>query len=453
MGFNAAGYEIFEELRFIIELVLAEMLFAIPCYKRKKNFPARAAIGFALLIGWAFLYFPIRSTFSSGFFDNARYMVIVIIMLHYSILTVLTTVYLYFCFEYRFSQALLNTVCGYCVQHLCYVIFTELLARTWVTAIIDYMPVYALASITGFIIVCLLAYFFIVRKFRTIEQIHVGKERSTAISFALILITTILLTFSGQSIYQNEAQTRIVTNPNYLGAVVSVFTCALVMLVVYLLYFENQKEREKSLVSSLLYEQTKQYEFKKDEIETLKRFVHDAKHQILELRASGGASPEKINEAMGQFAGIDFFVDTGNEAVNIILVDKNLAKRNEGISIEFDGDASLLSFMDPHDIYVFLGNALDNAMEAIAKSAVEEKKILFSIKSSKGVVSVQVSNYFDGNVEIKDGKVQTSKTDKAFHGIGLSSIRKITEKYGGMLEIDAKGNVFTLKAIFVRNER
>ena len=337
--------------------------------------------------------------------------------------------------------------------HLCYVIFTELLARTWVTAIIDYMPVYALASITGFIIVCLLAYFFIVRKFRTIEQIHVGKERSTTIAFALILITTILLTFSGQSIYQNEARTRIVTNPNYLGAVVSVFTCALVMLVVYLLYFENQKEREKSLVSSLLYEQTKQYEFKKDEIETLKRFVHDAKHQILELRASGGASQERINEAMGQFAGIDFFVDTGNEAVNIILVDKNLAKRNEGISIEFDGDASLLSFMDPHDIYVFLGNALDNAMEATAKSAVEEKKILFSIKSSKGVVSVQVSNYFDGNVEIKDGKVQTSKTDKAFHGIGLSSIRKITEKYGGMLEINANGNVFTLKAIFVRNER
>ena len=109
--------------------------------------------------------------------------------------------------------------------------------------------------------------------------------------------------------------------------------------------------------------------------------------------------------------------------------------------------------MDPHDIYVFLGNALDNAMEAIAKSAVEEKKILFSIKSSKGVVSVQVSNYFDGNVEIKDGRVQTSKTDKAFHGIGLSSIRKITEKYGGMLEIDAKGNVFTLQAIFIRNER
>ena len=57
MGFNAAGYEIFEELRFIIELVLAEMLFAIPRYKRKKNFPARAAIGFAFLIGWAFRFF------------------------------------------------------------------------------------------------------------------------------------------------------------------------------------------------------------------------------------------------------------------------------------------------------------------------------------------------------------------------------------------------------------
>ena len=81
----------------------------------------------------------------------------------------------------------------------------------------------------------------------------------------------------------------------------------------------------------------------------------------------------------------DMIYNTENEALNVLLLDRQLSNKNDGIIIEFDGDGSLVSFMDASDLYVFLGNALDNSIEAIQRGNVSQKRILLSIKEIKGI--------------------------------------------------------------------
>ena len=42
----------------------------------------------------------------------------------------------------------------------------------------------------------------------------------------------------------------------------------------------------------------------------------------------------------------------------------------------------------------------------------------------------------------------TTKQDKAYHGFGVKSMRRITEKYDGDLSMNAEDGVFTLNILF-----
>ena len=91
--------------------------------------------------------------------------------------------------------------------------------------------------------------------------------------------------------------------------------------------------------------------------------------------------------------------------------------------------------MDASDLYVFLGNALDNSIEAIQRGNVSQKRILLSIKEIKGIISVMINNSYEGEIEMKNNTIQTKKQDDYLHGIGIKSMRHIVEKYHGILNI------------------
>ena len=47
-----------------------------------------------------------------------------------------------------------------------------------------------------------------------------------------------------------------------------------------------------------------------------------------------------------------------------------------------------------------------------------------------------------------DGLPMTTKQEKAHHGFGVKSMRRITEKYDGDLSMNAEDGVFTLNILF-----
>ena len=445
---NITPTSVFEELRFVLELLGGELLFALPCCKRKEKFALRFSLGFVVMILYSLFYFVI-SQIGNVFqwINNIPMMTSAIIIGHYCVLTILSSFFLFFCFDFSFDQAILHTIIGYAIQHICYVLFTEMMARTWFPVLDQHVIAYIFVSIFGFLFLCGILYFVVVRKFRDLDYVRLGSRKSTYVIYFAILFVTIFLTFAGQAVYQNSETTRIVINPNYLGACISLMTCGLVILAVYLLYVENQKSKEREIVSQMLYEQGKQYEVKKESIETMKRLAHDMKHKLLAVKAENKQSKELLESMEQDISSYDMIYNTENEALNVLLLDRQLSNKNDGIIIEFDGDGSLVSFMDASDLYVFLGNALDNSIEAIQRGNVSQKRILLSIKEIKGIISVMINNSYEGEIEMKNNTIQTKKQDDYLHGIGIKSMRHIVEKYHGILNISTKDHIFSINAV------
>ena len=95
------------------------------------------------------------------------------------------------------------------------------------------------------------------------------------------------------------------------------------------------------------------------------------------------------------------------------------------------------------------GNALDNAISAVMKLDNDKRCIGVNVTKVKGFVTVNVHNYFDGEISYTaDGLPKTSKNDTSDHGFGLKSIKYVAEKYDGSMSVETQGDIFNLNIIF-----
>jgi len=95
------------------------------------------------------------------------------------------------------------------------------------------------------------------------------------------------------------------------------------------------------------------------------------------------------------------------------------------------------------DIYSLFGNLHENALEYEQKVSPSENRFVFlSVKLDQGTVLIHEENYFQGEVHLKDGIVETSKPDKTLHGYGMLSMRQLAEKYGGSMRVYGDCDMF-----------
>ena len=98
------------------------------------------------------------------------------------------------------------------------------------------------------------------------------------------------------------------------------------------------------------------------------------------------------------------------------------------------------------DLCVILGNLLDNAIEAAENS--ENKEIDVRIVYAKNKLKITVKNYYTGKIK-KDtgGNFISTKSDTKNHGIGLQSVTRIVEAYGGVMEVLTERSVFQVNIL------
>ena len=106
-----------------------------------------------------------------------------------------------------------------------------------------------------------------------------------------------------------------------------------------------------------------------------------------------------------------------------------------------------IAFMDVLDIYTLLGNALDNAIEAVMKYEKEKRVISLTIREQGQMLHIFIDNYFEGKLKLKNGYLVTSKADKDYHGFGVRSIRMIAKKYKGDVQISQEKRTFGLQVM------
>ncbi len=212
-------------------------------------------------------------------------------------------------------------------------------------------------------------------------------------------------------------------------------------------------QREKVAFEQQLYMITKNTEEKKRAMNLFYEERHNLKNQFIVIREY--LKQNKIDEVEGMIDQIICRTDiaqekvaySGNDIVDAIINSKY------GIAMELDIDFDLEIFL-PHELNIqqcelgiILGNLLDNAIEATAKCNIDVKIIYIAISVKKQELVIVVRNPFVNELQRnKYGNLMSTKGETN-HGYGISSVRKVVEKYQGELLIETENNEFSVTII------
>lgn len=157
------------------------------------------------------------------------------------------------------------------------------------------------------------------------------------------------------------------------------------------------------------------------------------------LRAS---KVESSNGALVQVQeilnSISCVVDVNNRVASVILNEYAQAARAAEITFELDIQVPEVLFVTAADLYVLIGNTMDNAIEACQRLPVDKRKISLKLKTHNNILFYELSNPYDPKYE--------KRARNLYHGYGLRNVAKCVEKYNGKIEITKENGVFQIAA-------
>lgn len=181
--------------------------------------------------------------------------------------------------------------------------------------------------------------------------------------------------------------------------------------------------------------------------EEIRRTRHDMKQSYQVIRQL--ASEKRFDELSEylplickQIDRINSAVDTNHSVINAILNTKLSFAKSQGIKTLCSSVKQIhAEKIEETDLCHLIGNMLDNAIEAALKIPPERTKYLeVSITERNAMMIITIRNSYEKS--LTDDDLNTSKTNKAEHGFGVKTIRKIAKKYQGSADFYTEGELF-----------
>ena len=253
--------------------------------------------------------------------------------------------------------------------------------------------------------------------------------------------------------YAFDYLTRVYTNLLADGDPAVVEFMPFVCCVAYLMFLARlSKEQEararlEQLQNSLnlqVGQAVREIEALRESQQKTRAYRHDLRHHLQYL--SGCLENGQYEQAQRYIHEINAEIEAArvvtyceNEAANLIF--SAFAARAEAQGVKFSLQAVLPHILpiSESDLCVLLSNALENALHA-CKGA--DDSIEVQTYEKNGKFFLQVVNDCREAVRFEDG---IPVTDRPGHGIGVSSICAIVERYGGLYSFSVKEGKFVLR--------
>lgn len=414
---------------FVLELVLAAWVYC-HYYERRENFAIRAAAAIGLMLLNSVLWHHL-----SGIIPSKAWAISAMGIAKYLLFFLIGYGSIQLCMRCEKSEAMFCMTCALATQHLSYVLYDDVLALSgW-----EYDSVQAVAIISAvMLLVYLAAYYLFVRKMKQHPELSF-QNRENLIVGGLLILFTIVIKF----IMEPYLSARSMTKLYVLVSIYDVVCCVLALMLEQGLFRNQALTDEKNFLTQLVHIQEEQYRTSKANVEMVNIKCHDMKHQISHITST--TDPDAIRELEQIISVYDSSLQTGNEILDVCLMEKKLLCEKNSIKLDCIANGQCLSFMQPSDLFSLFGNALDNAMEAVCKLDDVEKRIIFvSVKEELGMAIIHVENNYTGELIMADGIPRTSKDDEFYHGYGVKSIRMVVEKYDGNMALLPQNGIFNL---------
>lgn len=428
---------------FMTELLLAEFLFSFRLKRRSYyylRFTGSILLCYALAVAFPIPYY------------NAAYCSVMFLCFF-----VFTALQLKFCYKEPWANILFCSIAGYTVQHIAFITYDFIVNAAGINGDAlqgiygDSKEVYApfanplteLIYLFDFIIIYWLSFVIFGRQIKKNEPLQL-KSTVIMIFVALVVIIEIVL-HSVITYYEYDNYEKFYV---VMLAVFNILCCFITLCFQFELPFRKKLENEVSFLNQLLNKTKEQYLLSKENIEMINLKCHDLKHQIRRIGSNTAIDGETLSEMENAIFIYDSAVKTGNEALDIILTEKSLLCRKNGIVLTCIADGAQLGFMKEFDIYSLFGNAIDNAIDAVIELTGDERNIGVTVRRIQTFLSINIHNYYDKVLEFERGLPKTTKNDTDIHGFGMKSIRMISEKYNGDMSVRGNNRVFNLNILF-----
>lgn len=224
----------------------------------------------------------------------------------------------------------------------------------------------------------------------------------------------------------------------------------LVLIVQFNFFREGELEQKNRIIEQLMQQRNEQFAMSKENIDVINMKCHDLKKDLdLLLTVGDGAAREKLKQELSDSIMIyDSEVRTGNEAIDVLLMDRGIYCNKNNIKLSYIVDGKLLSFMSTADVFSLIGNMLDNAIEREVEEAEGDRVITLRVVRRNGCIYVHIENYCTAQLKFVGGLPVTTKKDKSAHGYGTQSIRFVAEKYGGVVGMYRENDYFNVDVLF-----
>ena len=223
------------------------------------------------------------------------------------------------------------------------------------------------------------------------------------------------------------------TSKTYISVSVILISFAVIITYIFYAYTEKRNFEIHSLQTELNKFEAEEayYKLLDYQTENIKRLAHDEKNHLLMVKSLANnpdvdAYVDKIYTDLQKYTPKNL---TNNKQLDVLLNKYTIQCEAEHIDFVSNIRTANLSFMENSDLVSLLSNILDNAVESAIHS--DKRAIELSINIAMGTTVITCVNSCDNAPKDINGKLETSKSNKSFHGFGTKIIKQIVNKYGG----------------------
>lgn len=215
--------------------------------------------------------------------------------------------------------------------------------------------------------------------------------------------------------------------------------CIICFFVEVLSRFYSESESAKIAEQKLL-EQQKYYRDIVSRQEETRALWHDIKKYVFAMEA---LASERKNDQMNRLyeevqtklLRLEQVVDVDNPVLNSILAYALQTAEAKDTKLFLDVWVDQELAIPPEDLYVIIGNTVDNAVQACSELPPELRKVNLALWQMNHLLYYEISNPYRKN---------TSSKQDGIHGYGLKSAGKCVKKHNGTIEIQSSNESFTV---------
>jgi two-component system, LytTR family, sensor histidine kinase AgrC len=361
-----------------------------------------------------------------------------------------TSLPFYFCCLYLFEESVAQKTFLYFMDYSATTFIASVC--TWIAVMLPFHEREAMIQ-SALYIAMLLAlvplYFRFVR--RSVQEMLFLFRKSAPFYAAFPVLSFFFFAVSFGPVNTPESLAWLANMALYLSVVVLAYY--LLFSHFHMVYDRLRAEDQLTHAERQMSLQKKYFEEMDRGITSQRRMLHDMRHHLLAVATLATAKDcpaieQYVERLLDSYEGATLKRYCGNAMVNAVISGYVKSADEKGIAVSTELGIPESIGIDDYELCTLFGNTIENAIEAcdrIPAGAELYKRRYIDIKSraERGRLLVRIENSFIEDPKRRDPGFKSSKGS----GIGLESVRRVTELYQGNMNCERSGNVFVFSAV------